>query len=71
MIRTENETIVIFCRELALALHQITGKTIDICPDFLATSIEENLQFDNNQTQPGDRNDTQHNECSRGLDNKR
>ena len=66
MIRTENVTIVTFCRELALALHQITGKTIDICPDLLVTSIEEDLQFDNKQSPPGDLNDTQHNEYSPG-----
>ena len=66
MIHTENETIVTFCRELALALHQITGKTIDISPDLLVTPIEEDLQLDNKQTPPGDRIDTQHNDSSRG-----
>ena len=66
MIRTDNVTIVTFCHELALALHQITGKTIDICPDLMVTSIEADLQFDNKQTTPGDLNDTQLNEYSPG-----
>ena len=64
MISTENETIVIFCRELALALHQITGKTIDICPDLRVIPFEEDLQPDKKLTPSGDRNDTQFNACS-------
>jgi hypothetical protein len=37
-------TIETFCRELALALHRITGKSIDIQPDQLSASIEDNQQ---------------------------
>ena len=33
MTRTENEAIEIFCRLLALEIHQITGRTIDSLPE--------------------------------------
>ena len=43
MTQAEKETIEAFCRELALALRRITGKTIDINPEMLAIP-EEFLQ---------------------------
>ena len=57
MTQAETETIETFCRELALALHRITGKTIDIKPDLLATPAEDDQQPDKAQTLLGDRND--------------
>jgi hypothetical protein len=40
MTQAEKETIETFCRELALALRRITGKTIDIDPEMLAVPEE-------------------------------
>lgn len=41
MTQAEQETIDIFCRELALALRRITGKNIEIRPELLP-KIDEN-----------------------------
>ena len=41
MTQAEQETIDIFCRELALALRRITGKNIEIRPELLP-KLEEN-----------------------------
>jgi len=41
MTHAEQETIDIFCRELALALRRITGKNIEIRPELLP-KLEEN-----------------------------
>jgi hypothetical protein len=46
MTQAEKETIEAFCRELALALRRITGKTIDLHPDMLATPVEDNQLSD-------------------------
>ena len=40
MTQAEKETLEAFCRELALALRRITGKTIDIDPEMLAIPEE-------------------------------
>ncbi|MBN1666912.1 MAG: hypothetical protein JW862_07475 [Anaerolineales bacterium] len=40
MTQAEQETIEIFCRELALALRRITGKNIVIRPQDLPAPIE-------------------------------
>ncbi len=49
MTHAEQETIDIFCRELALALRRITGKNIEIRPELLP-KLEENSnrQLDKN-----------------------
>jgi len=40
MTQAEQETIEIFCRELALALRRITGKNIVIRPEDLPAPVE-------------------------------
>ena len=47
MTQSEKETIEAFCRELALALRRITGKTIDIDPERLAIPEEFMQQAEN------------------------
>ena len=47
MTQAEKETIEAFCRELALALRRITGKTIDINPEMLAIPEEFMGQAEN------------------------
>jgi hypothetical protein len=46
MTHAEQETIEIFCRELALALRKITGKNIKIRPELLP-KIDENQTVEN------------------------
>ncbi len=58
MTQAEKETIETFCRELALALRRITGKTIELNPDMLATPVDDNQQSDYAQTPPGECNST-------------
>jgi hypothetical protein len=41
MTQAEQETIEVFCRELALALRRITGKNIEIRPDMLPKLLED------------------------------
>ncbi len=41
MTQAEQETIEVFCRELALALRRITGKNIEIRPDMLPSMVED------------------------------
>jgi hypothetical protein len=57
LTQAETETIETFCRELAQALHRITGKTIEIKPALLITPIENDQQPDRVQTLLGDRTD--------------
>ncbi len=40
MTPAEQETIDVFCRELALALRRITGKNIEIQPDMLPKPVD-------------------------------
>jgi hypothetical protein len=54
--QAEEETIETFCRELALALRRITGKTIEIKPDLLAAPVEDDQQPDHAQTPLRDHN---------------
>jgi hypothetical protein len=54
---TEKETIETFCRELTLALHRITGETIDLQLDFLAAPCEDDQPPVWIQNPPGVGND--------------
>jgi hypothetical protein len=41
MTQAEKRTIETFCTELSIALSQITGETIDIRPNLLATPVKD------------------------------
>jgi hypothetical protein len=46
MTHAENEIIEMFCRELALALRRITGRTVEVNPETLLSQVKDAGQKD-------------------------
>jgi len=68
--QAKNETIEIFCRELALELKWITDEKIDIQPDLLTYPMEDIQHPVNAQIPLADRNGLLINERSNGYGKK-